>query len=169
LTVSGIKQGGQYAYSAEVHINLPAAKFNQAFLYAVPEHFAEQIEFGQRVLVEFNHRILEAYVTGVKEQEVADKIKPVIEILDAEPVFDQKYMNLPVAGRLLFMLRTSGAENNYSASMDKKGPVTITADSKGKIYLRFVMIHCRKHFCVNWLAVRNMPIKTALKLSLMKN
>jgi len=150
--------------TAEVHINLPAAKFNQAFLYAVPEHFAEQIEFGQRVLVEFNHRILEAYVTGVKEQEVADKIKPVIEILDAEPVFDQKLYEFArwLADYYLCSVPLA-LKTIIPASMDKKGPVTITARFEREDLSAICHDPLQETFLRELAAVRNMPIKTALK------
>lgn len=150
--------------TAEVHINLPGAKFNQAFLYAVPEHFAGQIEFGQRVLVEFNHRMMEAYVTGIKEQEVIDKIKPVTEILDAEPVFDQKLYEFArwLADYYLCSVPLA-LKTVIPASMDKKGPITITARFETEDLPAICHDPGQEKFLRELAAVRNMPIKTALK------
>ncbi|HNX29005.1 MAG TPA: primosomal protein N' [Syntrophomonadaceae bacterium] len=114
--------------TAEVLINLPATKFNHAFFYAVPEHLAGQIEFGQRVLVEFNGRLLQAYVVGVKNEETAGEIKPVLEILDPEPVFDQKLLGLAQWLADYYLCTVPLAlKTIIPGIMDKKGPAEITA------------------------------------------
>ena len=114
--------------TVEVLINLPSPRFNQAFSYLVPEHLSGQIEFGQRVLVEFNRRLLEAYVIKIEEQMADGGMKPLLEILDTEPVFETQLYQLALWIADYYLSSVPQALNTIiPGSMDKKGPVRIVA------------------------------------------
>jgi len=113
--------------TAEVLINLPSPRFNQAFSYSVPEHLSAQIEFGQRVLVEFNRRLLEAYVIDINEH-ISGEVKPLLEILDDEPVFDARLYQLALWMADYYLSSVPQVLNTIiPGSMDKKGPVEVMA------------------------------------------
>jgi len=78
----------------EVVINLPASKLNTAYTYTVPEKLCAEAALGKRVLVDFSGKRVEGYIVGeIKEGEPAG-IKPLIKVLDLEPVLNQSLLDL---------------------------------------------------------------------------
>ncbi len=77
-----------------VLINLPSKKFDSSFTYSVPGHLLDEIEFGKRVLVEFGKRKVEGYVIGEELEPEPLKLKPIIKVLDTEPVIDNNLYQL---------------------------------------------------------------------------
>ncbi len=75
---------------AEVVFPLP---FRNSFSYSVPEELAESIAVGKRVVVPFGKRVLTGFVTGINDNiKEQDNIKPVTDVIDEIPVFDQSVM-----------------------------------------------------------------------------
>ncbi len=79
---------------ADVLINLPATALNRVFTYAIPEKFKGEVEFGQRVLVEFGQNSIEAYVIAVKNESAQPGVKNIVHILDPEPVINEELLEL---------------------------------------------------------------------------
>ena len=72
---------------AQVVFPLP---FRNAFTYSVPKELREEVTVGKRVVVPFGKRVLTGFVIGMSETtEVTEKIKPVKDILDDKPIFDE--------------------------------------------------------------------------------
>ncbi|WP_153731235.1 primosomal protein N' [Sporosarcina obsidiansis] len=81
---------------AEVIVDVAAYPIDRPFDYAVPVEWESVMEPGVRVKVPFGPRKVIGYVTGIKtESELeSDKIKPVLEILDLEPVLSAELLEL---------------------------------------------------------------------------
>ena len=68
-------------YLLDCYIEHPVRTMDQTFTY----YSEEPAETGVRVLVDFNHRTVTGFVESVREtEEVPEKIKPVLSILDQE-------------------------------------------------------------------------------------
>ncbi len=78
------KQENQGLTLIEVAVPLPVHK---TFTYSVPEAFAHAVEPGVKVLVSFGRRRLGGYVLGPSKDMGSLKIKPVLEVLDPNPLF----------------------------------------------------------------------------------
>jgi len=81
---------------AEVVIDIPGARLNTVFNYTVPEYTGSESLFGKRVLVDFGGRLVEAFVVneipGISQ--AGEQLKPLVKILDREPVFDHPLLGL---------------------------------------------------------------------------
>lgn len=153
--------------TVEVLINLPSPRFNQAFSYLVPEHLSGQIEFGQRVLVEFNRRLLEAYVIKIEEQMADGGMKPLLEILDTEPVFETQLYQLALWIADYYLSSVPQALNTIiPGSMDKKGPVRIVARfAVEQLPANMENDPLAKEFLQELITAGGMELKAALKLT----
>lgn len=77
---------------AEVAVPLP---LEDSYSYQIPEELVPQIKIGQRVWIPFKNREMTGYVVGVNQKEVQEsKIKPLIRILDPEPVLSKSILDL---------------------------------------------------------------------------
>ena len=74
---------------AEIAVALPV---ETAFTYAVPEELKAEARLGKRVLVPFGRRTVTGYILGLTASAPAEiaNIKPIIDILDSEALFDEK-------------------------------------------------------------------------------
>ncbi len=73
---------------AEVVFPLPT---RNAFTYSIPDDLKEQTQSGVRVVAPFGKRVLTGFVIGIKhEAETQGKIKPIYDVLDEYPIFDEK-------------------------------------------------------------------------------
>ncbi len=71
---------------AEVVFPMP---FRNAFTYSVPEELTHLVRTGIRVVAPFGKRVLTGFVVATKDvADVKAKIKPIIDALDSEPIFD---------------------------------------------------------------------------------
>lgn len=77
-----------------VLINLPTNQLNSSFTYYVPESLSDQVSFGKRVLVDFAGKKTEGYVIEEMACSSIEGIKPLLRVLDQEPVFDQNLLAL---------------------------------------------------------------------------
>ena len=64
----------------------------QDYSYAVPPLLAAEPLLGKRILVDFAGRKMEAYV--ISEQEEEGQFKPILQVLDHQPVFDHELLEL---------------------------------------------------------------------------
>ncbi len=72
---------------AQVVFPLP---FRNSFTYSVSSELSELVQIGVRVVVPFGKRTLTGFVISTSEStEIKEKIKPVRDVLDDEPIFDK--------------------------------------------------------------------------------
>ena len=64
--------------------------------YAIPERLETEVEPGRRVLVPFtnSNRPREGLVLALRDESAFEKLKPIGEVLDAEPVLDERLLAL---------------------------------------------------------------------------
>jgi len=74
---------------AEIAVALP---IEAAFTYSIPEELRGEARLGKRVLVPFGKRTVTGYILGLSSSPPPDVsvIKPIIDILDSVPLFDEK-------------------------------------------------------------------------------
>jgi primosomal protein N' (replication factor Y) len=73
---------------AEIVFPLP---FRNAFTYSIPDELEQFAAVGVRALVPFGKRTLTGFIINLTENpSITEKIKPVADILDKEPIFDKK-------------------------------------------------------------------------------
>lgn len=81
---------------AEVIVDVSAYPVDRPFDYAIPESFVDIIDCGCRVKVPFGARNVLGFVVNIKnETDVSiDKLKPIAELLDIEPVLTPEMLEL---------------------------------------------------------------------------
>ena len=63
--------------------------FRKAFSYLVPKEFEKQAKIGVRAVAPFGKRTLSGFIINkVKTVSIKDEIKPIIDILDEQPIID---------------------------------------------------------------------------------
>ncbi|MEN6374771.1 MAG: primosomal protein N' [Smithella sp.] len=70
-----------------IALNIPADKL---FTYEVPTDFADQIAVGKRVYVSFGRRKRTGFIVEINNSCILEKVKPVSEVLDEEPLFSER-------------------------------------------------------------------------------
>lgn len=80
----------------DVLIDVPDNRSDYIYTYIVPEDIKAEPLSGRRVLVEWGKRKREGYIINEREfvEQDIEYIKPVIKILDQEPVFDSRMLEL---------------------------------------------------------------------------
>lgn len=64
--------------------------FRNSFTYFVTEEFLQSVKIGVRVVAPFGKRVLTGFVIDISETtEVKEKIKPIRDVLDELPIFDE--------------------------------------------------------------------------------
>ena len=81
---------------AEIIVDVATYHVDRSFDYAVPAEWHAVIEKGCRVKVPFGPRNVLGFVVGLKNDTdvPANKIKPIAQILDIEPVFTEEMLKL---------------------------------------------------------------------------
>jgi len=101
-----------------VDVSLSVA-VDRSFTYGVPEALAGEVALGKRVLVPFGKRTLTGYVTGLREVAEVEKVRDILDVLDAEPLFDEEGMRffsflssyyLVPLGQVLGLIHPPGAD-----------------------------------------------------------
>ena len=65
--------------------------FRNSFTYSIPKELEEFVKIGVRVVTPFGKRILTGFVISItQETELKEKIKPIQDVLDEKPIFDEK-------------------------------------------------------------------------------
>ena len=75
----------------EIAVTLPV---NKTFTYTVPEHLADLASVGKRVLAPFGRRKVSGYILGTTTSTAIDGLKPILNILDHQPLFPQTMVHL---------------------------------------------------------------------------
>ena len=90
-----VKSMSELVY-AEIIVDVPVRNVDRVFSYIVPENLSEAVNFGVRVTVPFGNRMLTGYVVGFADttQVPQDRLKPVLSVLDDEPVFTKELWTL---------------------------------------------------------------------------
>lgn len=73
--------------SIQVAVPIPGDEY---YSYTVPEHLKDGIVLGKRVLVPFRNRKSIGFVVGLGDPPADIKLKDIIDIIDEEPLFDQR-------------------------------------------------------------------------------
>ncbi len=83
---------------ASVYVEKTNIYFDKSFSYSIPEEWLEKVFVGQRVLVPFGrgNRKRQGIIKGFisKSQVDVNKIKPIFELVDEEPVITEEMMQL---------------------------------------------------------------------------
>lgn len=72
---------------AQVALNIPA---NKLFTYEIPEHLVDAARIGKRVFVPFGNRKRTGFIVSLSPACDVARVKPISQILDEEPLFDEK-------------------------------------------------------------------------------
>ncbi len=75
----------------EVALPIPV---NELYTYKVPDGVLAENTIGKRVLVNFNNRYLTGVSVNLCNKEIQFEVKPILEILDEEPIFSDKLFQL---------------------------------------------------------------------------
>ena len=88
-----VSEGMLYKY-ANLIVDIPNLGV-RTFSYSIPEEFQPVIKTGQAVLVSFGNKgVVNAFVAGFCNYLPEDiKAKPILEIIDEEPLFSLEYLN----------------------------------------------------------------------------
>ncbi len=76
---------------AQVAVPVPV---DRTFDYSVPPRMDTRIAVGKRVRVPFGHQRLVGTVVGITADPAVERTRPIDEVLDAEPVFDEHMLLL---------------------------------------------------------------------------
>ena len=81
--------------SVEVLVELKAKKIDKTFTYSVPSKLKDKVLVGIRVLVPFNTKTLEGFVTKIEKNKKYDyELKDIIDVVDSYPVLNSEMLNL---------------------------------------------------------------------------
>ena len=80
---------------AEIIVDLDVNSLDRIFTYKIPEQY-HSIAVGSRVVVSFGKKILEGFVTKIKDNAGYDesKIKPILNVLDEKPLILPELLRL---------------------------------------------------------------------------
>ena len=76
---------------AQVTVGLPV---EGPFDYSVPDEYASQVTPGKRVWVSFHNRPRMAVVTALPKKSAFKNLKPILDVLDPDPVLDENMLKL---------------------------------------------------------------------------
>ncbi|WP_246940082.1 primosomal protein N' [Bacillus pinisoli] len=79
---------------AKVIVDVPARQTDRAFDYLIPEQYLGLIQPGVRVVVPFGPRSLQGFVVDIDSSSDIEKLKPIQELLDIEPILNQELLQL---------------------------------------------------------------------------
>ena len=132
---------------ADVAVSLP---IDNVFTYEVPDCLKEDCAVGKRVLVPFKKHSVTGYVVALKKDSAVKGIRPILDVLDESPLFDEKrlkfyrwmasyYISTP--GEVLSLIHPSAADvKSFSyLSLTEKGRNLLDnppIDNKGNYSLK---------------------------------
>jgi len=85
------KKTTQAKLYVQVLIKLPV---EGPFDYEVPKKFCSSIAVGKRVWVDFGPRRLIGYIVGISDTTKINRIKPIFDIIDSEPILNDEMLAL---------------------------------------------------------------------------
>ena len=109
---------------AKVLINLP---IEGPFDYSIPEKFQKKISPGMRVWVDFGPRKSVGYVIGISEKSDLEKTKPILDLIDEEPILDKEMLDLTKKIADYYLCSWGEAIDAAVPSALKKGKTSVKA------------------------------------------
>ncbi len=105
---------------------LPIAS-QKLYTYTIPGQFAGKVKIGQRVIVQVRNKFYTGIIAGFSDQQTEYKLKPIVDILDQQPIIPEIYLKLWqwIAG---YYMSTIGEV--YTAAM----PPSLRLESENLIY-----------------------------------
>ncbi|MFD1018120.1 primosomal protein N' [Thalassobacillus hwangdonensis] len=79
---------------ARVIVDVPSFQTNRPFDYRIPDRYEGVIQPGMRVIVPFGPRKILGYVVGLTDETDLNRLKPVEELLDLQPVLTTELLGL---------------------------------------------------------------------------
>ncbi|RFU63332.1 primosomal protein N' [Peribacillus glennii] len=79
---------------ASVVVDVPAKQTDREFDYSIPGKWEHIVQPGMRVIVPFGPRMVQGFITALKNDSNVKKIREVKEILDLEPVLNEELLKL---------------------------------------------------------------------------
>ncbi|RUQ30621.1 primosomal protein N' [Peribacillus cavernae] len=79
---------------ASVIVDVPAKQTDREFDYSIPDKWINVVKPGMRVIVPFGPRMVQGFVTGLKNETELKKLREIKEILDLEPVLNEELLRL---------------------------------------------------------------------------
>lgn len=79
---------------AAVIVDVPAKQTDREFDYKIPDKWLGLIQPGMRVIVPFGPRMVQGFVTSLKDKSEFDKLRQIKEPMDLEPVLNSELLQL---------------------------------------------------------------------------
>ncbi|MED3757987.1 primosomal protein N' [Peribacillus frigoritolerans] len=79
---------------ASVIVDVPAKQTDREFDYRIPEKWNQVIKPGMRVIVPFGPRMVQGFVTGLKDKSDFAKLRFIKEPMDLEPIINDELLQL---------------------------------------------------------------------------
>ena len=80
---------------AQVLIEYSAKSIDRTFTYIIPENLKNDIKIGMKVLVPFNNKIINGFVTGITDSYEEDyELKEIQDIVDKYLVLNDELLQL---------------------------------------------------------------------------
>lgn len=79
---------------ATVIVDVPAKQTDRAFDYRIPDKWKSIIQPGMRVIVPFGPRLVQGFVTGMKNHSDFDKLRSIKEPMDLDPILNEELLKL---------------------------------------------------------------------------
>jgi primosomal protein N' (replication factor Y) len=149
---------------ASIALNIPAAKL---FTYSVPENLKSETKIGKRVFVPFGRRKRTGFIVALSSVCALTEVKPIIEILDDESLFDENdlqfyvwiadYFIYPLGKTLAELIPTGSEKKDFQWIVPAAEHLDVTPTPAQKTILDIVHQHPRG------LALKDLLRKTDLK------
>lgn len=109
--------------TVDVLVEIKARGIDQTFTYFVEANLKDKVCVGKRVLVPFGKQNLEGFILEVGNKEVDFELKPILDVIDDEPVLNEEMLELGkyISKKTLCNLISSYQTMLPSALKAKKG------------------------------------------------
>lgn len=83
-------------FIADIIVDVPTMQTDQPFSYLIPEELKEVVAIGMRVEVPFGNgnRHIQGFIISLREAEIEQSLKPIINVLDLHPVLNKELLEL---------------------------------------------------------------------------
>ena len=79
---------------ASVIVDVPAKQTDRSFDYKVPAEWQGAVQPGMRVIVPFGPRMVQGFVTALKDRSDFKKLREIKDLMDLEPVLNEELLEL---------------------------------------------------------------------------
>ena len=112
---------------AKVLLNIPV---EGPFDYEIPPGMRGELTPGKRVWVDFGTRRLIGYVVGISESSDVQKVRPILEIIDKEPILSDEMLKLTKEISEYYICSWGNAMDAAVPSSLKRGKTEVRARVK---------------------------------------